>query len=52
MVCLDTRSVDVADYVSLVVHLGTLHLDGIDRFAVFARSSRMFIRRLNSDIIV
>ena len=35
MVCLDKRSVDVADYVSLVVHLGTLHLDGLDRFAVF-----------------
>ena len=36
MVCLDKRSVDVADYVSLVVHLGTLHLDGLDRFAFFS----------------
>ena len=37
--------------ISLVVHLGTLHLNGFDRFRSFVLSSRMFIRRLNSDII-
>ena len=38
--------------VSLVVHLGTLHLNGLDRFAVSLAVPCMFIRCLNSDIIV